>query len=268
MTDDTAVTKEKALKQRLKKEGVELVRFIAGAAVVYLAITTLLFRTFYIPSSSMEPTLEVGDRVIVLNFMYGWSRQSLPFGLGDHLPSGDGRILGRLPARGDVAVFRHPACDPSRPRATNRCEHLIKRVIGLPGDEIEMRAGRLYLNGELVERDLVDIVRYRTYDTREIVNPQLFEESLPGGKVHKIYERSDSNPLDDGLQFVVPAHHVFVMGDNRDMSRDSRDRRSLGFVPTEQMVGKAMTVLFTFKSCRKEATLECPNTWDRWMKPL
>ncbi len=192
----------------------------------------------------------------------------MPLGLGDHKPTCDGRILGRLPARGDVVVFRHPACDPRRSSSTNKCEHLIKRVIGLPGDRIEMRAGRLYLNGELVERELVDIIRYRTYDSHEIVDPRLYEETLPGGKSHNIYERSDSHTLDDGVQFVVPDHHVFVMGDNRDMSRDSRDLRSLGPVPTEQLVGKAMTVLFTFKRCRKEATLSCPSTWDRWMKPL
>ncbi|MCG8441778.1 MAG: signal peptidase I [Caulobacterales bacterium] len=251
-----------ALAERIRRESVELVRFLAGAAVVYLAITTLLFRTFYIPSSSMEPTLEVSDRVLVLNFIYGWSRHSLPFGLGAPLPEGDGRILGRMPARGDVVVFRHP----------DKRQHLIKRVIAVPGDVVRVDAGRVYLNDELVPREMEELVRYRDYrPTRDINTALRFAETLPGGRSHRIYERAESDGLeligryDDAGAFTVPDNRLFVMGDNRDESEDSRSN-SLSYVPVENVVGKAVTVLFTLKRCKREPTLQCPS--GRVWRPL
>ncbi len=246
MSDESQA--QSAVADKIKREAIEFVRFILGAAVVFLVITTVLFRTFYIPSGSMEPTLEVQDRVIVLNFVYGWSRHSLQFGLGNYLPAGEGRILGRLPGRGDVIVFRHP----------DRREHLIKRVIGLPGDEIQMRRGRLYINGEVVPREPRGEVQYRNRSKR-IVSPILYEETLPGGVRHAIYELSDDKPFDDTITFHVPEGHVFVMGDNRDASRDSRDVSELGYVSTELIVGRAVTVLFTLHRCKREAGLACPT---------
>ncbi len=249
-----------------KKGGLsEIVRFIGGAAVVFLAITTVLFRSFYIPSSSMVPTLEVEDRVIVLNFVYGWSRHSLPFGVGDLLPAGAGRIFGRLPGRGDVVVFRHP----------NGGEYLIKRVIGLPGDRVQMRAGRLHIceapcasndDFELVERETTGQVRYRTYQG-EIVSVRRYTETLPNDRSYTTYERVDrvngsgrNTPV-----FTVPENRVFVMGDNRDASNDSRSS-SLGFVPTGNLLGRAVTVFFTLKNCREEPGLTCPS--GRVWRPL
>jgi signal peptidase I len=240
--------------QKIKHEAAEFVRFILGAAVVFMIITTIGFRTFYIPSGSMEPTLEEGDRVIVLNFVYGWSRHSLQFGLGGYLPPGDGRIFGRLPGRGDVIVFRHPV----------RREHLIKRVIGLPGDRIQVREGRLYINGEIVPRDVLGSVTYRNYRGFIERDMAVYEETLPGGVKHRIYEATDQGEYDNTPEFTVPEGSVFVMGDNRDNSQDSRS--PLGPIPSEFIVGRAVTVLFTFHHCQREEGLSCPS--GRVWRPL
>lgn len=240
---------------RLRHDAVEFLRFFAGAAAVYLLITTVFFRVFFIPSSSMEPTLEVGDRVLVLNFAYGWSRHSLPFGVGDALPAGEGRLLGRMPKRGDVVVFRHPA----------RRDHLIKRVIGLPGDEIQVSGGRLYINGEIVPQALVGRYRYRTYEG-DVEAVSRYDENLPDGPTHAVYDLPLRGEFDDTGVFVVPDNHVFVMGDNRDRSSDSRAVHSLGPAPVENLVGRAVTVLFTLHNCTPEEGLTCPT--GRILRPL
>ncbi len=238
------------MKARAVHEAKELVRFVAGAFAVYLVIITLAFRTFYIPSGSMEPTLQVGDRVIVLNFLYGYSRHSLPFGIGDLLPAGDGRILGGLPGRGDVVVFRNP----------NRGEkgHLIKRVVGLPGDTVQVQRGRLIINGELVPQEPLGVTTYKNH-YNSIVSPDEYVETLPNGREHSVFDLGSRYDLDDTPPITVPADHVFVMGDNRDASSDSRNLRDLGPVPTEYLVGRAVTVLFTLHGCKKEPGLECPS---------
>ena len=264
MSDE--IQSERSAGERLKYEAIEFVRFIIGAGVVFMLITSLIFRTFYIPSGSMEPSLEVGDRVIVLNFAYGWSRHSVQFGLGNYLPFGSARFLGRMPKRGDVIVFRHP----------DRREHLIKRVIGLPGDQVQVRRDRLYINGEIVPRELRGEVFYRRYDGPR-ASMSLYDETLPGGVEHKIYEElrdPDAAGGDVRFQpgseqtevFYVPENEVFVMGDNRDNSLDSRF--SLGTIPAEYIVGRAVTVLFTFHRCRQEEGLSCPSMWDRVFKGL
>ena len=243
----------KRLAGRAAGEFAETVRFLGGVAAVWFVLVTFVFAAFHIPSESMQPALQVGDRVLVAKFSYGYSRHSLPLGLGYMLPqSWSGRILGRTPERGDVVVVRDP----------DQGLNLIKRVVGQPGDRIEMREGRLYINGEQLPREPQGEVRYRDRSGM-VVEAAVYEETLPGGRVHTIYERSDSAPLDNVGPFIVPENHVFLMGDNRDDSMDSRVAAGLGYVHRDEVVGQAFTVLFTFASCRSEDGMYCPG-WRVW----
>lgn len=234
----------------------ETTRFLGGVIAVWFVLVTFVFAAFHIPSESMQPSLQVGDRVLVSKFSYGYSRHSLPLGIGYALPdSWSGRIFGSLPDRGDVVVIRDP----------DQNINLIKRVIGLPGDRIEMRGGRLYINGDRIPRDPQGTVRYRDR-SGVLVEAAVYVETLPGGMEHTIYERSDTAPLDDVGPFVVPPNNLFLMGDNRDASADSRVALGLGYVHRDEVVGQAWTVLFTFASCREEEGLFCPP-WRVW-RPL
>ena len=237
------------LGRRAIAEVVEIVRFLGGVIAVWLVLVTFGFAAFHIPSESMQPTLEVGDRVLVSKWAYGYSRHSLPLGAGYLLPEDmNGRIAWGDPQRGDVVVFRDEVQE----------KNLIKRVIGLPGDTIEVREGRLYINGELAERDLQDVRRYRPYDRpNSTIQAAVYVETLPNGVEHLIYEEADDRDLDDYGPLTVRPGHVFVMGDNRDRSSDSR--ASLGEIPVEAVVGRAETVLFTFARCRREEGVYCPT---------
>ncbi len=231
----------------------EIGRFLIGVAGVWVILVTFIFAAFHIPSVSMQPSLQVGDRVLVSKFSYGYSRHSLPLGLGYMVPeSWSGRIFGSLPEPGDVIVVRDPGQNIN----------LIKRVIGLPGDRIEMRAGRLYINDEPVERVPQGVVRYRDR-SGVLVEAAVYDETLPNGSTHTIYERTDSGRLDNVGPFVVPSDNLFLMGDNRDASADSREAAGLGYVHRDEVVGQAWTVLFTFASCREEEGLHCPP-WRVW----
>lgn len=232
-------------------EARDTVRFLAGVAALWFAMTSVAFAFFYIPSESMQPTLEVGDRILVSKWAYGYSRHSLPLGLGDQLPdSWDGRLGWAVPERGDVVVLRD----------TRQSLTLIKRVIGLPGDEIAVHEGRLYINGNLIERELVDVRSYRQHHGYpEIVEVAHYVETLPGGFTHEIYERGDRDRLDEFGPVIVPADRIFLMGDNRDNSTDSRADGGPGFVPMSHVIGRAETVPFTFARCRTEPGLYCPS---------
>ena len=231
----------------------ETFRFLGGVLAVWFVMVTFLFAAFHIPSESMQPALQVGDRVLVSKFSYGYSRHSLPLGIGYLIPDRwAGRVFGGMPERGDVIVVRDPGQEVN----------LIKRVIGLPGDRIEVRRGRLFINDDMVPRIPDGEVEYRDR-TGVVVRAAVYTETLPGGDIHTIYERSDSEHLDDVGPFMVPADNLFLMGDNRDASADSRFASGLGYVHKDEVVGQAWTVLFTFASCREEPGMFCPG-WRVW----
>ncbi len=214
----------------------ETVKTIIYAVLIALFIRTVAYEPFNIPSSSMVPTLLVGDYLFVSKFSYGYSKHSLPFSL----PLIPGRVFADAPERGDVAVFKWPR--------DNKTDY-IKRVIGLPGDRIQMKAGRLYINGKRVKREKIEDYIARDGRGRYHRIAQ-YVETLPNGRKHRILEMTDTGDLDATPIFTVPKDHYFMMGDNRDNSSDSRlpaldARRGVGYVPLVNMVGRAEVMFFS-----------------------
>jgi signal peptidase I len=213
----------------MKNWGREL-RSIAVALGCVLLVRTVVAEPYSVPSGSMVPTLLVGDELIGAKFAYGYGKYSSPIGM---LPDFSGRLFDRAPERGDVIVFRLPR-DPS--------QTYVKRLIGLPGDRIQMKQGRLYINDALVPRRKVGAYG----------DDSLYVETLPvsegAGHEHEIVEISDTERQDDTAVFTVPAGHYFMMGDNRDNSLDSRvaaERGGVGFVPEENLVARADRLLLS-----------------------
>jgi signal peptidase I len=207
----------------------ETISVIVQALILALVIRTFLFQPFSIPSGSMRPTLLEGDYLFVSKWAYGYSRYSFPFSP----PLFDGRVWGSQPERGDVVVFKFPP-DPSL--------DYIKRVIGLPGDRIQVKNDRLYINGKAVERELVGQID--NPDITEVDRPvDVYRETLPNGVSYKTLDLSTNSIGDNTREFVVPPGHYFMMGDNRDNSADSRF--SVGYVPAENLVGRANMIFFS-----------------------
>ena len=218
--------------QKQQESWVETIKTIVYALLIALVIRTFLFQPFNIPSGSMKDTLLVGDYLFVEKYAYGYSRYSFPWGLGPLGALWHGRIFSTPPKRGDVVVFKLPS-DPSI--------DYIKRVIGLPGDRIQMINDRLYIDGKIVPEtrasDFIETVDGYTYHVPRYL------ETLPGGKKHYILDRTPDGPADNTDVFVVPPGPYFMMGDNRDNSDDSR--AGVGYVPAENLVGKAEFIFFS-----------------------
>lgn len=224
--------KQTATMQKKKSGGFgETLRTLVYAMAIAFGVRTFLYEPFNIPSGSMIPTLLVGDYLFVSKFSYGYSKYSIGFGL----PLFEGRVLGDAPERGDVAVFKLPR--------DNKTDY-IKRIVGLPGDRIRVVGGVLHINGEPVKRERIeDFVETDQYGRS--VQVAQYVETLPNGRSHRIIEETDAGPLDNTPEYVVPPGHYFAMGDNRDNSLDSRVTGAVGFVPEENLVGRAEILFFS-----------------------
>jgi signal peptidase I len=244
MTDSVAAIPAK--KPGVLAETVELLKTVIAALAIALVLRVLLFQPFTIPSASMEPNLYQGDYIVVSKYAYGWSRHSIPF-------SPDlfkGRIFGHGPARGDIVVFKLPR--------DGRTDY-IKRVIGLPGDRVQVRGGVVYINGDRIPRVQTASVKEDSGFgfARDVMR---FTETLPEGRRIHVNDYGPGARLDDTDVFIVPEGHYFMMGDNRDNSLDSRlpEEEGVGFVPAENLVGRAEFILLAWNA---RAALLKPWTW-------
>jgi signal peptidase I len=204
---------------------------VIEALLIAVLFRTFLYQPFSIPTASMQSTLMIGDYFVSSKFTWGYGPYSFPIPLPFN-----GRIMGREPNRGDVAVFRNTIAN----------EDYIKRVVGLPGDKIQVTNGILVINGEPVKREKIgmasDVDSFGT-----AIPVTVYKETLPNGVSHTIQEIADDGPLDNTTEYAVPAGHYFMMGDNRDRSQDSRVLSAVGYVPGSALIGKAEARFFSIK---------------------
>ncbi len=238
--------------QKTEKEGgvYETVKIIVQALLLALIVRTFLFQPFNIPSGSMKDTLLIGDYLFVSKYSYGYSRYSFPFGLGPF----SGRIWSAEPERGDIAVFKLP-----RDNSTD----YIKRVIGLPGDKIQVRDGVVYINDEAVKRERIDDYIEET-GFGGVQRVARYRETLPNGVSYDTLDISPRSQFDNTRVYEVPEGHYFMMGDNRDNSTDSRVLSAVGYVPFENLIGRAEVLFFSIKD-GQPAWMIWRWPWDvRW----
>ena len=213
-----------------KKIFIENIKTLIYALFIALIIRSLLIQPFYIPSSSMEPNLLVGDRLFVTKYTYGYSKHSFPFSP----PIFKGRLFKSKPERGDVVVFKTPS--------DNRTDY-IKRLVGLPGDIIQFVDSNLYIDNSEVLKSRIS-KKDEIYCGDKKINVFTFEELLPNGKKYKsVYLKNF--PFQNSDKFIVPQSHYFFLGDNRDCSKDSRFLSSVGYVHEDNLVGKAQFIFFS-----------------------
>lgn len=222
MSPEGAVNSISGRRRRWRDAVLVAILLLLGLAVLS---TRFAYEPFNIPSGSMYPTLVVGDHIFVSKFRYGYGRYSFPFGFADF----EERIWAGPVARGDVAVFRHPQDDQT---------DYIKRVVGMPGERIQIRDGILHIDGTPVTRE-----RIADYAMSPGVEVPQYLETLPGGRVHPILETNgDQSPMDSTPEFIVPKGHYFMLGDNRDNSADSR---VIGPVPYDYLIGRAEVIFYS-----------------------
>ena len=219
------------------------------ALLIAIIIRSLFIQPFYIPSSSMEPNLLVGDRLFVSKYSYGYSRHSFPFSPKIFKD----RFFFKEPERGDVIVFKTPA--------DNRTDY-IKRLIGLPGDRIQFNGSELYINNNLIFKNLIS-KNEEIFCGKKTINVFSFEEELSNNKKYKtVYLKNSSNQTSD--VFIVPDHHYFFLGDNRDCSKDSRFLSSVGYVHKDNLVGKAQFIFFS--SDRSKGSIFLFWKWNKTLR--
>ena len=214
----------------MKKKIIENIKILLFALIIALFIRSFFFQPFYIPSSSMEPGLLIGDRLFVSKYSYGYSRHSLPFSPKIY----NKRIFEKTPMRGDVIVFKTPA--------DNRTDY-IKRLIGLPGDVIQIINRDLYLNDVKIKKEKIKTSLIISCGNG-ILEVDFFEETLPNGKRYIAAYRKIGTMISSD-EFIIPKDHYFFMGDNRDCSKDSRFLSSVGYVNSNNLVGKAQLIFFS-----------------------
>ena len=243
MTDTTTpLPAEKPVKR--KETPLEMLGSVAFMVLIALLFRSLAFEPFHIPSGSMLSTLYKGDYIFVSKYAYGYSRYSFP--LSPNLF--EGRILATPPKRGDVVVFWIPSIE----------QNYIKRIVGLPGDTIQMRHGRLFINGAMVEQTRQGDVSVPDDTSGEPHSEARYEEVLPGGKHHIVLDDYPNGPADNTKLYTVPEGHYFMMGDNRDHSQDSRFEDPVGYVPFENILGRAELIAFSWKGTA--------GHWLKWIE--
>ncbi len=238
----SSLTSTSTTKAKPESSWGETFSVIVQALILALILRTFLFQPFNIPSGSMKPTLLVGDYIFVSKYSYGFSRHSFPFGP----PIFEGRIWEGQPERGDVVVFKYPP-DPSK--------DYIKRVIGLPGDKVQLRDSVIYINGEAVERTEEGTFTDRNFGAN--VTVPIFKEQQDSGRRYDTIDIQPGNLPDNTPVFEVPEGHFFFLGDNRDNSADSRF--DVGMVPADHLVGKAQIIFLSLK--------DGASAWQIWRWP-